>query len=108
MTLEQTLTFHNDSDPVNQQRHADKWEDKSGKKKTKTMKYVELRKLSCAGCWSSLPRRGKLSGRERMNERAAGVMAEAHGRQTTPPKKKSWEEAGKSQMASQLSAFAKV
>lgn len=64
--------------------------------------------VMCFGCWSSLPRRGKLSGRERMNERAAGVMAEAHGQQTTPPKKKSWEEAGKSQMSSQLSAFAKV
>lgn len=56
----------------------------------------------CCGCWSSLPRRGKLSGRERMNESAAGVMAEAHGQQKVGKRK------AKNQTSSQLSAFAKV
>lgn len=48
----------------------------------KTMKYMELRKLSCASAAGRRCRGDeKLSGRERMNESAAGVMAEAHGAQ---------------------------
>lgn len=54
----------------------------------------------CFGCWSSVLRRGKLSGRERMNERAAGVMAEAHGQQTTPPPPKKRRELGRGRQKS--------